>query len=356
MADTKIEWCGRPGRRGRVWNIVTGCTPASEGCRNCYAARMSKRLAGRCGYPADDPFRVTLHPDKLDDPFHWKKPSDVFVDSMGDLFHADVPDSFIIEAFARMWWAPEHTFIILTKRPDRMPDLMPLIEADLRQREQTLAELDEPTPLTWPLPNVWLIASVENQEAADRRVRDLLRTPAAVHGVSCEPLLGLTELDNICTAGTREGTGEFINALSLEEWSEAEARAEMGEGFLPTLDWVIAGGETGPGARPAHPEWFRSLRDQCKAAGVPFFFKSFGDWKPIGQMEDGECDALYHPAPQRDSEAARCCKVETTVLQLDGSQRREWPLGAMLMFRVGKKRAGRVLDGREYSEFPEVAG
>ena len=206
MARSKIEWLARPGTLPESWNPVTGCTKVSEGCANCYAERMSKRLAGRFGYPeAPHQFDVTLHPDKLDLPMKWRKPRTVFVVSMGDLFHEDVLTQTIALTWRTMHHAPDHTFLVLTKRPSRM--LRFLKTYDIK-----------------PLPNVWLGSTVENDKHYDR-IHDLLQCPAAVRFVSIEPMLG---------------------PVDLSYWLDYDV--SIGE--RPALDWIIVGGETGPGARP----------------------------------------------------------------------------------------------------------
>lgn len=282
MGVTKIEWADR------VWNPVTGCTPFSPGCDNCYARRMANRLRGRCGYPADDPFKVTVHEDRIAEPMRWRKPSRVFVCSMGDLFHGDVHDRTIAKVFGTMQSCPEHTFMVLTKRAQRMRVVCHLLEW-----------VDWFTFLKWDWEreyrHVWLGVSVENQDAADRRIPALLKTPVALRFVSVEPMLGPVDLH-----------------YWLSPWMPQRA-SEIG---LPPLNWVICGGETGPGARPMHPDWARSLRDQCQAAGVPFFFKGWG--------ERGRND-------------------------LSRTQAHGLP-----MVRAGKKAAGRDLDGRTWEQFPEV--
>lgn len=230
MGTTKIEWADR------VWNPITGCSPISEGCRNCYAKRMAKRLAGRCNYPVDDPFRPgTWHEEHAYDPLHWKQPSMVFVCSMGDLFHDAVNLADIGEVWETMRFSPQYvTFIVLTKRPERMLEIARKFAGYKCYGEK-------------PLPNVWLGVSVENQATADERIPLLLRTPAAKHIVSYEPALGPVDFSG------------FLPQC---------------ECVTPGIDWLIAGGETGPGARPAHLDWFRSARDQCQETGVPFFLKS----------------------------------------------------------------------------------
>lgn len=233
--EHKIGWLNIPGTTGETWNPITGCTKVSEGCKHCYAERMSKRLAGRFGYPADEPFRVTLHTDRLEEPLRWRKPRTVFVCSMGDLFHEDVGDATIQQVFTRMKFAPRHTFIVLTKRADRM-----------------LAVLTAYSQPGWgqfgQCRNIWLGVTAENQQRADERIPLLLQCPAAVRFVSIEPMLGAVNiLDYV------RGYGRFQSSTAL--------------------DWIIVGGETGPGARPMQADWARSVRDQCKAASVPFFFK-----------------------------------------------------------------------------------
>ena len=184
MAQTKIEWADA------VWNPVTGCTPISEGCQNCYAERMATRLKGRYGYPEDEPFKVTLHPEKLKEPLKWKKPRRVFVCSMGDLFHEQVPDGYIAKVWEVMSNASQHTFLVLTKRPQRMEDFLARLGWYTHDREVNPAEavLDEGGKYT--LKNVWLGVTAENQQRADERIPILLQIPAALRFVSIEPMLG----------------------------------------------------------------------------------------------------------------------------------------------------------------------
>jgi len=258
---TKIEWADE------TWNPVTGCSHSgTPGCDNCYARRMAHRLRGRFGYPAGEPFRVTFHPDRLDEPRRWRKPRWVFVCSMGDLWHPDVDPldrAAVIRATAA---APQHQYLFLTKRPERMA-------AEIEWRRS---------------PNLWAGTSIENADAMVERLEPLLKTRAARRFVSCEPLLGLVD-------------------LKLRYWDELSRRK---------IRWVIAGGETGPGARPTDPVWARHLREDCAEARVPFFFKSWGDWLPI---EDPQLDPLRGP---------------------------RWK-------RVGKKYSGALLDGHEHLARPQ---
>lgn len=244
MSKTRIEWADS------VWNPVTGCTPISEACENCYAKRMSKRLAGRCGYPKDEPFRVTLHPDRLEQPLRWKKPRRVFVPSMGDLFHDDVPFMAIAKIFGVMHSCKQHVFMVLTKRPERMKEFFEWFVGP----EWRGAWAHE-------YPHVWLGVTAENQQRADERIPILLQIPAAVRFVSVEPMLGVVDL---------------VAALDAAIGIEGKVEIPAVDGIDNWLHWVICGGETGPGARPTHPDWVRSLVLQCKNAGVPIFVKQMG--------------------------------------------------------------------------------
>lgn len=274
---TKIEWADR------VWNPVVGCTPASAGCAHCYAKRIYER------FYQERPFsQVQLHPERLDDPLHWRYPSRVLVNSMSDLFHYEVSYDFIADIVETIALSPKHTFMVLTKRPKRMQFIFSEVMKILADN---------------PLPNLWLGVTVENQQAADERIPLLLQTPAAVRFVSVEPMLGPVDLGNyLCLTHSKGG-------LTLGNY----------------LDWVICGGETGPGARPMHPDWVVSLRDQCVNANVPFFFKSWGDWEPAYVSMGLNAKYRVFTFPDRET-----------------------------MYRVGKKTAGRILDGEEWNEFPEV--
>src|SRR5690606_31845291 len=209
---TKIEWTEA------TWNPTTGCTKVSEGCKNCYAEKMAKRLQAMGMKRYQNGFQLTLHWDLIDLPLRWKKPRKIFVNSMSDLFHPAVPDVFILKVFETMNRASHHIFQVLTKRPERA--------ARMADR------------ITWS-PNIWMGTSVENMKVIER-VNYLLRIPARVRFLSCEPLLGHLELN------------------------------------LDGIHWVIVGGESGPGARPLDGDWVRGIRDQCAEAGVAFFFKQWG--------------------------------------------------------------------------------
>jgi protein gp37 len=267
---TAIEWTDE------TWNPVTGCDRVSPGCAHCYALELAgkfKRWGNkryqRDGGPASGPgFGVTLHEDKLEQPLHWRKPRMVFVNSMSDLFHEEIPFEFVDRVFETMVAAERHTFQILTKRPERMvayfdyvADYMALVRSDLK-----------------PWPNIWLGVTIENRRFVDRA--DLLReTPAAVRFVSAEPLLGPL-------VARFEPDGE------LGEWVWPDGKLDMDAGSgldLTGIDWLICGGESGPKARALNLAWARDLRDACQTSGTAFFFKQWGGRTPKsgGRVLDG---------------------------------------------------------------------
>jgi protein gp37 len=325
-------WCDA------TYNPITGCTPCSPGCEHCYAAAMVRRvpaLHDASYIPGSEqmPFAVPMfHFDRLSQPRHWRKPRRIFVCSMGDLFHEDVPYGWVMRVLTVMGQCPQHTFLLLTKRPHRMLDFWTrwgdlsgedysvfrnargpaeTRKAHPSPRGQLFADMLDtmgvPPPgcafptfdwmagmQGWPtwLSNVWCGVTVCNQAEADLKIPILLATPAALRFVSIEPMLGPVDL----RAAAFNGADSF--------------------GTLEGIHWVIAGGETGPGARPMHPDWARSVRDQCVQAGVPFFFKGWGNWWR------GTAGRLYR---------------ERTI---------DWSDGQPL--------AGTLLDGREWHEVPEV--
>ena len=344
---TKIEWADL------TWSPVTGCTKVSEGCRNCYAERMAKRLAGRAGYPKEHPFALTLHPERLDEPLHWRKPRRIFVCSMSDLFHPDVPVNFVDQVFAVMLLAPRHTFLVLTKRPGRMVSYtnqrvvgqaegftygdsialraVEIVRAWPERLANEVARRSGPLGRApWPLPNVWLGTSIEDQATADERIPHLLRCPAAVRFVSYESALGPVS---------------FRWLLGVDYKHQAVSNEYDG---LRKLNWVIAGGESGPRARPAHPDWFRSVRDQCQAAGVAFFFKQWGEWAPTWPEGEGES-----PPSSLVCRAGHRGPYDPTWLR---THRELCPADDLVVYRTGKKAAGRLLDGREWNEYPACQG
>jgi protein gp37 len=313
---TKIEWTDA------TWNPIRGCTRVSEGCRNCYAEAVAARFSGP-GLPYEGLARPTpagprwtgevrLIEKHLGDPLRWAKPRRIFVNSMSDLFHERLEDDTIDRIFAVMAECPQHTFQVLTKRPQRMLDYLGNGGgAHLR----IWCRAGEPATMPWPLPNVWLGVSAEHQSAADERIPRLLATVAAVRFVSAEPLLG------------------HINLYPF---------MRLGRG----LDWVIVGGESGPNARPMHPDWARSIRDQCLARSVAFFFKQWGEYEPAGPV---------YGDPEADLDG----RGEVQALDTHGyvwMDDKQPPLGSWYVERVGKRRAGRALDGRTHDHFPVIAG
>jgi protein gp37 len=304
MADkSRIEWTEA------TWNPTTGCDRVSPGCDHCYAMSLAPRLKamGSKRYQRDgDPrtsgpgFGLTVHPDALDLPLRWTKPRRIFVNSMSDLFHDEVPDWFIAEVFGVMARAPQHTFQLLTKRHGRMRSLLGgdgvrLLDAAVN--EVTAQALYD----QWPVPNVWLGVSVEDQKWADIRIPALLDTPAAVRWLSMEPLLGPVDLNR----------------------TDKDTLVDGG------IDWVVVGGESGRNARPMDADWARMLRDRCVSAGVPFFFKQWGEHVVRDQMSD---DAFH----------AWDAKYGSDVYD------------PSVQWRIGKKAAGRELDGRTWDEYPAV--
>jgi len=316
MSDSSaIEWTDA------TWNPATGCTKVSQGCKNCYAERDWARLSAnpKTVYYQRKFTDVAVHRDRLDTPLRWRKPRRIFVNSMSDLFHEDVPWEFIDAVFGVMA-VTQHSYQILTKRPARMLDYFQRLKLDppfgfpdrVSHRAMEFIRYTGKghgnCGPSWPLKNVWLGVSVEDQATADERIPLLLQTPAAVRWISAEPLLGPITFE-----------GRWV------EYQDPRAH----ENQLERLSWVVAGGESGPRSRPSHPDWFRSLRDQCAAVSVPFFFKQWGEWgidfdTPYASDDD---------VPEPDS----ACHV--------------WP-DRYVSWRSGKRANGRLLDGRTHDEYP----
>lgn len=302
MGKSKISWTEY------VWNPVVGCSRRAQGCMHCYAERMARRLAamGRMEYKnlltSDHRWngRVRCLEQRLDDPLQWRKPRRIFVCSMGDLFHNEVTVDFIASVYARMQQCSQHTFITLTKRAERAALLLHS-DGPIYWMLERIHHLDD---IVWPLPNAWHLGSVSTQADANEIIPRVLDTPAAIRGVSLEPLLGPVDISG------------YLNSLFILGDVPENSINERG------LDWVICGGESGPGARPMHPDWARSIRDQCVAAETPFFFKRWGEWTSAFPQER----SLGHI-----QEAYR-----------DGQS----------YWRVGKKQAGRLLDGQLWDEYP----
>jgi protein gp37 len=292
----------------RWWDKTTspvpGCTPTSPGCKHCWAkATAENRLRGRYGYDEDEPFKVKPRPERLAEPLRVRKPTRWFYNSMGDLFHEDVPDEFIAACFGVMAACPQHTFQVLTKRAERMAQWFESLCMEHRGDIGgiTIRVMDRVLPESthyyipvrgrdWPLPNVWLGVTAEDQQRADERIPLLLQTPAAVRFVSVEPMLSRVELISLpCNVSRLDGECSFDDyfcALTGAGHGDAQFDEYGPADEYPSLDWIICGAETGPGARPMDLAWARSLRDQCQAAGVPFFFKGAGPGVPIPEDLD----------------------------------------------------------------------
>lgn len=329
--QSKIEWTDV------TWNPVTGCNKISAGCKNCYAETMHKRLKGmgQIKYQRDFNQGPVTWEESLMEPFKWKKPRRVFVNSMSDLFHEDVSFWFIDKVFAVMASTPQHTYQILTKRADIMERwfnhyrdtgfVNEGMQGNERIRYLAWHKFGQKLPYEnwqWPLPNVWIGVSVENQELANYRLPFLNLIPAAVKFVSAEPLLGSIDFEQALGDSLKWHAGGLKNCIS----------------------WVIAGGESGHDARPMHPDWVRSLRDQCKEANVPFFFKQWGEWINI-------VGATIYLEKDYITVNNRNIKINTDFKKYD--------LFKSLMaqkgyYKVGTKKAGRFLDGVEHNAFPYV--
>lgn len=340
MSKTSIEWTEE------TWNPVTGCNKISPGCKHCYAEVMATRLKAMGQKNYRNGFEVTLQPHMLAIPLKRRKPTMWFVNSMSDLFHEQVPFEYIAAVFGVMAASPRHTYQVLTKRPERMREFFVWVKAETRRRgdwtlpewkivEEEADERIERFPATatgapWPLSNVWLGVSVEDRQYGLPRIDELRATSAAVRLLSVEPLLE--------DLGTLDLTG---------------------------IDWVIVGGESGPGARPMHPEWARRIRDQCVAAGVAFFFKQWGEWGPAPwklHREYDETDDAYKARLE-----ATCATHSYAVWasnygwQPHEAGHRPWSVERCMdlggpeqapMRKWGKAKAGRELDGRTWDEMP----
>lgn len=318
--NSAIEWTHH------TFNSWRGCTKISAGCTNCYAETMSLRNPAALGIWGVDGARAIASESYWKHPFRWNAEAErqgqrrrVFCASMADVFEGDetMPEAArvpVAQARARLWKVIEDTpwldWLILTKRPENIARMVPLKWG--ADPEQGIFDDSSLMP-----PNVWIGTSVENQEQADKRIPELLKVPARVRFLSCEPLLGPVDLDQaIYGPQPRDG-------LSCFGFTD-------GFGYEASIHWVIVGGESGPSARPMHPEWARSLRDQCQAAGVAFHFKQWGEW------------AQYNHYGVRGKGGLPYFSGNATRRMDDG----------FLMERYGKKAAGRLLDGCTWNEFP----
>jgi protein gp37 len=312
---TKIQWADA------TWNPVVGCSKVSEGCRNCYAFDLhtmrhkakldGKQLPEQYAKPFSE---IQLFPDRLEQPLRWKRPRKIFVNSLSDLFHPDVPFDFIRAVWTTMTLARHHTFQVLTKRPQRALEFFQW----MRQQEWGVEET---------LPNVWFGVTVENQQAADERIPLLLQTPAAIRWLSVEPMVGNVNLNSWMTLTNRE-LHEEAAGMSLDPMFFSFNNIDPNGRPLSPISWVVCGGESGSKARPMHPDWARSLRDQCETAGVPFFFKQWGEW------------LMVHP----DRQSYEFSSPPEKCMEISGSR----------FYRVGRDKAGRLLDGKLWDQYPNI--
>lgn len=329
---SKIEWTHRPGTKSEVLNPTTGCDKVSRGCKFCYAEVMHRRLRGMGQRKYMQPFlgHVRYWPDELSKPFKWKKPRTVFLNSMSDIFHKDVSVVAIAEIYAMMFLNPNHTFIVLTKRADRASHVLRseefwqefwkacnrLHDKYIKPLEQAMYFEDELKSM-WPLKNVWQGVSIENIEQ-EERVTHLIETPAHVRVLSIEPLIGQVSIYR-----------------AVRKWHHAAKTPTYWDGTLKQFNfWCIVGGESGVKASPAHPDWFRSIRDDCKKWGVPFFFKQNGAWMPTEKRIATE-----------DDEIVLIPSGEEVIMTANER--------AVVMKKVGKHNSGNILDGVQHLEFPE---
>lgn len=355
---THISWTEK------TWNPIAGCSLLSAGCTNCYAMRDAHRLAGNpnakiaakyggltrlSGGRAVWTGKVNLDEAAMLAPLRRRRPTTYFVNSMSDLFHEAVPDAWIDRIFAVMALSPQHRFQVLTKRSARMREYF----RESNQWRARIAELlndIKPSPIWngnvhqgWQnlhgkpdgLPNVWLGVSVEDQAAADARIPDLLATPAALRFLSCEPLLGPVDLEML----------HYDRITNIDALNGRHGVVHPMQGECAKIDWVIVGGESGARARPMHPDWARAIRDQCAAAGVPFHFKQWGEFAPgevAGDFLDP--DKRARGLSLFDNQWSECWS------EVDGHCDDEPDV-----YRIGKAKAGRMLDGVLHDAVPSPA-
>lgn len=346
MSASKIEWTEK------TWNPVTGCNKVSQGCKNCYAEVMHKRLMVLKPEKYAHPFLdgAFPHEESLLLPLKWKKPTMVFVNSMSDLFHINVPFEFIDKVFAVMALTQWNTYQVLTKRPDRMLEyfnsraIYHIVEATrfihnkisapkfskLKRFANSIRDEFKPVDGSFPLPNVWVGTSCENQEVADERIPHLLEIDGPVRFLSCEPLLG---------------------KVDLSKWLNISTPLLPGAKIYYAIDWVITGGESGSDARPMHPEWPLLLRDQCKEAKVPFFFKQWGQYGNgsylTSALNNNRVIVLNNGEMMEYSPLNESCELVKKYGRTWGSY------SPCIMSKVGKKESGRTLDSYLYSQYPQ---
>lgn len=359
MSKSNIEWTGS------VWNFIIGCLKKSAGCENCYAIKEAwvhsfhpnEKISGKfngtvkktAGGKLNWTGKINFHEPALLVPLQTKKPDLWFVNSLSDLFYEEVTIEIIAEGFAVMLLAHWHTFQVLTKRPERMLAVLnnEMFYAHLWGAVQRISGKEctyEEVFSKMPLKNVWLGTSVEDQNQADLRIPYLLQTPAAIRFLSCEPLLGPVEFSNVT--------------------HRCDVIKQLGKKSLNGIDWVIAGGESGHKARPMHPDWVRSIRDQCEATSVPFFFKQWGEYLPYEETAQppfwrdcagrSEYDAHGMNFTDPDTSEAGKWFGKRWMDSMDAIILCEENGNDQAMFlKVGKHAAGSLLDGKEHKTYPK---
>jgi protein gp37 len=372
MADgSEIEWTDA------TWNPITGCKLVSAGCTFCYAMLLAgtrlKNHPSRKGLTLQTKAgpvwngKVRFNEEWLTQPLSWKRPRRIFVCAHGDLFAEEVPDAWIDRVFAVMALAPQHTFQVLTKRAARMR----AYHAD-KGAYQRILNAARPLRDHWPhfgsvpisdprdgafWPHVWKGVSCEDQLRANERIPELLQTPAGLHFVSLEPLLGPIELEHIpLTKPDERSVFRTINALTGRRGHGGKCGyTETCDPIQPHLGWVITGGESGLHARPMHPDWERKIRDDCAAAGVPYFKKQWGEWLPWSQFSsisdlDDSAEQTRFDTCEWTGQGWRDVGRPMWSDSIDGNINDDHCVG-----RVGKKIAGRTLDGIIHDAMPQVS-
>ncbi|OFX56334.1 MAG: hypothetical protein A2066_12975 [Bacteroidetes bacterium GWB2_41_8] len=325
-----------PGYKPETWNPIVGCSKVSPGCDNCYAEKQAFIRAFNPNtpqyksvvvkHPLDPRYRewngtTQLVNSALTKPSQWKDPRMVFVCSMGDLFHESVSFETIEQIYDIMHSNDQHIFIVLTKRPERMYKfwdwlLNKIAGVGIHDVNSTSTD------------NVWIGVTAENQEQANNRIPVLLQIPAAKRFVSIEPMLGPVDLTKIPAKYWGEEYDDLYNGLSLSSLYGGKDSSTPWH-----LNWVICGGESGPKARPMHPDWVRSVRDQCQSAGTPFFFKQWGEWMPF---QDATALESSVPGPKI---------ISSKMNRFDDGEE---------IIRVGRKAARDLLDGKQHHEWPKI--
>lgn len=359
MRINKIQWLNLPGYQGETWNPLLGCRKISEGCANCYAETQANIRAGNTKtcyrhVITNGNWNGESHLafNALDKPFTWKKPRVVFVCSMGDLFFAKHSFQDIDRVFTSIACNPQHLFIVLTKRPKRMSEYLndPLTRSNLsynilKSKNNRFAVMDPLQDSAWPLKNLWIGVTAENQEQANFRIPFLLNIPAAIRFFSNEPALGPINFTKIPMGDIRHD--------SLTGYGEVSADYSYSND--QKLDWVIVGGESGHKARPIHPEWVRSVRDQCAEANTPFFFKQWGEYKPISINRTGiqPYNSKSNPYTLYTNKAGDIFELvdKDAEFLVCGDSDNEY---YQAIQKVGKKHSGNLLDGKKYEAYPDL--